>query len=334
MTALQRFARLGRLSLAAALGLGTFLGLVAAASQAQAQAQAARTLVESRESLYNNIYVYKQANYYEMTFGYNRRIYTESVYNTLDDRDLPVTYTRYMTASLIYAKNIHSILEIGFGGGRTSWYLHRFLPNASVTAVELDPVVEQLARKYFGIKDEANFHLVTSDGRLFLRQSKEKYDIILIDAYRGPFVPFHLLTKQFYELVKDHLAPGGVVAQNVEPTTMLFDSAVKTIHAVFPQEDFYLADGNVVTIAYDGPPRAPEDLANVAAERQGALHLRYDLSAMLAQRRRLPPDTGTINPDAKVLTDDFAPVEALKAIAVHNRKWPDPQPSNPQQSRR
>jgi spermidine synthase len=325
MSITQRFAGLGTALLAGLIGFGALSG----APTAQAQQ---RTLVESRESLYNNIYVYRQANYVSMTFGYNRTLYTESVYNTLDDRDLPVPYTRFMTESLVYAKNVHSILEIGFGGGRTSWYLHRFLPDASVTSVELDPVVAELAQKYFGISEEPNFHLVNRDGRLFLSESKDKYDIILIDAYRGPFVPFHLLTKEFYELVKAHLADGGVVAQNVEPSTMLFDAAVKTIHSVFPQEDFYLAEGNVVTIAYDGPPHSPDELEQAAFARQAALHLRYDPSQMLAQRRRLPPDTGTIDPNAKVLTDDFAPVEALKAIDNHNRKWPDPQPSDPQLS--
>jgi spermidine synthase len=137
------------------------------------------------------------------------------------------------------------------------------------------------------------------------------------------------LTKEFYELVKSHLAEGGVVAQNVEPSTMLFDSAVKTIHSIFPQEDFYLAEGNVVTVAYDGPPRPPDELQKSAADRESAFHFRYDLSQMLAQRRRLPPDTGTtIDPNAKILTDDFAPVESLKAIDNHNRKWPDPQLSS------
>ncbi len=100
----------------------------AAALIGKSAAQDSRDLVESRELVYNNIYVYRQGPYYSMTFGYNRTIYTESIYNTLDDRDLPVDYTRYMTAGLMYAKNINSILEIGFGGGRTSWYLHRFLP--------------------------------------------------------------------------------------------------------------------------------------------------------------------------------------------------------------
>jgi len=287
-------------------------------------AQSARTLIDSRESLYNNIYVYREGPYVSMTFGYNQRIYTESIYNTLDDRDLPVPYTRYMTESLIYPKNLHSILEIGFGGGRTSWYLHRFLPNAQVTSVELDPAVVALSRKYFGIHDEPNFKVVNRDGRIFLSESKDKYDVILIDAYRGPFVPFHLLTKEFYELVKSHLAEGGVVAQNIEPSTMLFDSAVKTIHAVFPQLDFYVAEGNVVTIAYDGPPRPPDDLQQVAAQRQAAYGFRFDLTRMFADRKRLPPDLGaTIDPNAKVLTDDFAPVETLKAIESHNRKWPD-----------
>ena len=301
------------------------LGAIAGAlvGVAAAPAQDSRNLLESKESLYNNIYVYEQPPYVSMTFGHNRRIYTESVYNTRDDRDLPVEYTRFMTASLMYAKDVHSVLEIGFGGGRTSWYLHRYLPNVQVTSVELDPTVVELARKYFGIKEEPNFQVVNRDGRLFLQESKEHYDLILIDAYRGPFVPFHLLTKEFYQIVKEHLADGGVVAQNVEPSTMLFDSAVKTINAVFPQLDFYRADGNIVTVAYDGAERKPEDLAGVARDRDKAYGLRYSLLEMLSQRRHIQIAGGNvIDPDAKVLTDDFAPVETLKNIERHNRKLP------------
>jgi len=301
------------------------LGAIAGAlvGVAAAPAQDSRNLLESKESLYNNIYVYEQPPYVSMTFGHNRRIYTESVYNTRDDRDLPVEYTRFMTASLMYAKDLHSVLEIGFGGGRTSWYLHRFLPNVQVTSVELDPTVVELARKYFGIKEEPNFQVVNRDGRLFLQESKEHYDLILIDAYRGPFVPFHLLTKEFYQIVKEHLADGGVVAQNVEPSTMLFDSAVKTINAVFPQLDFYRADGNIVTVAYDGAERKPEDLAGVARDRDKAYGLRYSLLEMLSQRRHIQIAGGNvIDPNAKVLTDDFAPVETLKNIERHNRKLP------------
>ncbi|WP_426436174.1 spermidine synthase [Bradyrhizobium genosp. P] len=300
---------------------GAFLGIGAVSAQEKT------TLLESRESLYNNIYVYQRPPYVIMTFGHNKQLYTESVLDTGDDRVLPVPYTRFMTLSLIYAKNVNSILEIGFGGGRVAWYLHRFLPNVSITSVELDPAVLALSRKYFGIRDETNFILEARDGRLFLSQSKDKYDIILIDAYRGPFVPFHLMTKEFYQIVKDHLADGGVVVQNVDPDTMLFDSAVKTIGAVLPQIELYktndTSDDNLVTVAYDGAPRKAEDLATAASERDKAYGLRYQLAGMLAGRKRIDiNDTQTISAKANVMTDDFAPVDTLKSIEQHNRKLP------------
>lgn len=293
--------------------------VLVAAFAASALAGERKLLVE-KESLYNNIYIYSDPPLVTLKFGHNGRLYTESAYNTKDDRDLPVAYTRYMTAGLIYPKEIKSILEIGSGGGRTAWYLHRYLPDVPITTVELDPTVAELAQEHFGIKNEKNFKIATRDGRLFLREGKERYDIILIDAYRGPFVPFHLLTKEFYQAVKADLNDGGVVVQNIEPTTMLFDAAAKTIQAVFANVEFYVADGNVVTVAYDGPKRTFEDIKRAAGERQAAFKLRYDLTKMLAQRRLLKSDT--ISAEAKVLTDDFAPVEALKAIEKHNRKWP------------
>jgi spermidine synthase len=295
---------------------GVLLGVNAADAQAP-------RLLESRESLYNNIYVFEKPPEVALTFGHNKKYYAESIFNTRDDRELPVSYTQFMTVALMYARDVHSILEIGSGGGRTAWYLHRFLPDVRVTSVELDPAVAELSRKYFGIRDEPNFALETRDGRLFLAQSKDKYDIILLDAYRGPFVPFHLLTKEFYRIVKDHLNEGGVVAQNVETTTMLFDAAMKTIGTAFPQIETYKSDDNVVTVAYDGAERKAEDLVAVAGARDKTYGLRYPLAGMLTDRKRVDlNDAQTIDAKAQVLTDDFAPVETLKGIERHNRKLP------------
>jgi spermidine synthase len=289
---------------------------------AAATAQAPR-LLEQRESLYNNIFVFEKPPEIALTFGHNKKFYAESIGNKHDDRDLPVSYTRLMTVGLIYARELRSILEIGAGGGRTAWYLHRFLPDVRVTTVELDPVVVELSQKYFGVRNEANFALEARDGRLFLAQSKERYDVILLDAYRGPFVPFHLLTKEFYQIVRDHLADGGVVVQNVETTTMLFDSAIKTINAVFPQIETYTTDDNVVTVAYSSAERTSEDLAAVAGARDQDHGFRYPLHAMLADRKRIDlDDPKAIDAEAQVLTDDFAPVETLNGIARHNRKQP------------
>jgi spermidine synthase len=285
-----------------------------------------QALILKRESLYNNIYVYRNGMYVSLTFGYNRSLYTESVCNTWDELELPARYTQFMTVGLAYPSSVRSILEIGSGGGRTSWYLHKTLPNASVTTVELDPAVMEIATKYFGIRDESGFHIANDDGRLFLRKTSERFDLILLDAYRGPFVPFHLLTKEFYEVVKQHLRPGGVVVQNVEPSTMLFDSAVNTMRAVFPNVEFFPADGNIVTVAYSAPEREASALKAMARERDEAIRPRYKLEQLLSARQTYASVEHSIDHNAKVLTDDFAPVEYLRAVEKHNRKWPNPAP--------
>ena len=130
-------------------------------------------------------------------------------------------------------------VEIGLGGGRTITYLNASLPDSAILAVEIDKDVVDLAKKYFKFTESASMRAVVADGRSFLMRDNDKWDVILIDAYRGPFVPFHLLTKEFYTLVKSRLAPGGVVVQNIEPSTMLFDSAAATLNSVFPSVDLY-----------------------------------------------------------------------------------------------
>ena len=72
------------------------------------------------------------------------------------------------------------------------------------------------------------------DGRVFLNRSKEPYDLILVDAFHGGYVPFHLLTREFYALVKQRLAPGGAAAFNVHDGTKLYASTLLTLRSVFP----------------------------------------------------------------------------------------------------
>jgi spermidine synthase len=275
-------------------------------------------LIVQVETLYNDIYLYKDARgYFELQFGAPRLRYVESVVNPKDPLELPVPYTQAMTAGLAYAENLNSAAIIGLGGGRTAWYHHKSVPDLQFTAVELDPDVATIAANYFDVKPERNFEVAIQDGRVWLTRTDKKFDIILVDAYRGPFVPFHLLTTEFYRLVAQHLTPGGVAVQNVEPSTMLFDSAAATIASVFEHMVFLQlpGDGNIVIVAYNGPVRDDATLQRVAKERTAQYKLRYDLARILA--RRYAPDW---NRSTKPLTDDFAPVEFLKAIERHNAK--------------
>jgi len=273
-------------------------------------------VVAEVESLYNDIYVYRRPNgFYVLSFGAERLRYTESVVNPDDQLDLPVYYTQSMTAGLAYAPGLEDAAIIGLGGGRTAWYHHKSVPGLDMSAVELDPAVAEIADRFFSVRDEDNFKVDVLDGRMWLAKSDRTFDIIMVDAYRGPFVPFHLLTHEFYELVADHLKPGGVVVQNVEPSTMLFDSAVATIRSAFDHLVFLEGQGNIVILAYDGPEKDEAELQRIAAGRQAEYGFRYPLPDILARRYTPEYDTAT-----EPLTDDFAPVEYLKAIERHNEK--------------
>lgn len=300
--------RFRRLALAAAA--------LALAIPAAGPARAEAKLVEDKESQYNHIFIYKRDDYVSLMFGHNRRLYTESLANTKDPFELPVEYTRYMTVAMAYAPAAQRLLEIGLGGGTTASYLNRTYPSLRIDAVELDPVVVEFARKYFYLKENKNLNVTVRDGRVFLVRSDAKYDVIMIDAYRGPFVPFHLLTREFYQLVKKHLNDGGVVAQNIEPSTMLYEAAVATIAAEFDNVEIYPASGNYVLIAYNGPRRSDEALRAVAGQMDAEYKPRYPLAKMAAERRK-PAKT-----DGQILTDDFAPVQTLKSIERHNKKRP------------
>src|SRR4029079_17382650 len=275
---------------------GASLGLLALAQPAVAVEPG---LLEKRESLYNNIFIFGDSDNVSMTFGQNKRYYTESSMKLSDPGALTVEYTRFMTLGVAYPPKVERIAEIGLGGGRTVSYLSASLPDTGILAIELDKDVVDLAKKYFKFQETARLRTVVSDGRAFLLKDSDKWDVVLIDAYRGPFVPFHLLTQEFYRLGKSRLNPGGGVGQNIEPSTMLFDSATVTLKSVFSNVDLYDGGGNVVAIGYDGPPVLQAELLARAAKVQNRYKLRYNLTELSAGRRILA------RPEGKILTDDF-----------------------------
>lgn len=286
-----------------------------APASAQVSVMATDGVIEKVESEYNNVFVIKQGQMLYMNFGYRGSQYVESMFDLLDRGALPARYTRYMTLAAAYVDRLERAAFVGLGGGRTASYLVDSYPQLHLEIAELDPEVIRLAKTYFGVKESERLKINAQDGRIFLTRSKATYDIVFLDAYRGPFVPFHLLTREYFQIIKRHLRPGGVVAQNVEPTTMVLDSAIRTIGAVFRNVETYEAGGNVVIIAYDGEPIPPARLRERAAALAKKHKLRYDPVGLLDARRDIQPQPG-----AKLLTDDFAPVEMLKTIKRHNER--------------
>ena len=161
------------------------------------------------ETEYNDIFITKRRNELTMSFQLKGYDYTELVANLTDPDDLPVRYTQVMTLGVAYPAETKKVLMIGLGGGSISSYLGRFMPQAVIDTVEIDPGVMTAAKKFFGMIETPRVRYHEGDGRVFLNRRKDTYDLILVDAFHGGYVPFHLLTKEFYTLVKHTLAPGA-----------------------------------------------------------------------------------------------------------------------------
>jgi spermidine synthase len=268
------------------------------------------------ESQYNDIYITKRRNQLTMAFQLKGWEYTETVINLREVDDLPVRYTRVMTVAAAYVTEPKKVLMIGLGGGAISTYIGHFMPEVSIDTVEIDPAVIAAAKKYFGLRETPRVRYFAGDGRVMLKRSTEKYDIIFVDAFRGGYVPFHLLTSEFYNLLKDRLAPGGAVAFNVHDGTRLYTSTLRTLTAVFPSVHLYPSgEGEVTAVVTATPAPDGEALASRASAAQERYNFRFPLPELLKRRAAMPSLAR-----GQILTDDFAPAGVLDTIGERQRK--------------
>jgi spermidine synthase len=155
------------------------------------------------------------------------------------------------------------------------------------------------------------------DGRVFLNRNSERYDLILVDAYRGGYVPFHLLTREFYDLVKQRLAPGGAAAFNVHDGSRLYASTVKTLGEVFAALDLYpTGRGEVIAVATAAPVDA-QTLAGRATALQTQHGFRFPLPGILRWRMEKPQSQAA---GGDVITDDFAPADVYDVMGKDLRR--------------
>jgi spermidine synthase len=269
------------------------------------------------ETEYNDIFISKRRNELTLAFQLKGFDYTESIANLADPDDLPVRYTQIMTLGVAYPPEVKNILMIGLGGGSISSYLGRFMPDAAIDTVEIDAGVITAAKTYFGMKETARVRYLEGDGRVFLNRHKRTYDLILVDAFHGGYVPFHLLTKEFYTLLRQRLAPGGAVAFNVHDGTKLYASTLLTLRTVFPSVHLYPSGTGEVTaiVTADAAPEA-QALVGRARALQEKFGFRFPLPSLLERRN----DKANTTQTGELLTDDFAPVNVYDTMGEKKRK--------------
>jgi spermidine synthase len=205
----------------------------------------------------------------------------------------------------LLARPPRSLLVIGNAGGTIGRAYGRFYPGVEVDGVEIDPKLNQVARRWFGAGDNPRIRLIVADGRPYLERTKKRYDLIVVDAYRQPYVPFYLATSEFFRLAREHLNPGGAIALNVAATPhdrRLSKAIGTTLLTAFPQAWRWRAlRFNDVLFALRQPVTRAE-LERRADRAPGKVALLLPL---------FHSGLGRVRPSGEPLTDDRAPVEWL-----------------------
>jgi spermidine synthase len=204
------------------------------------------------------------------------------------------------------------------GGGGFNQFFEKAFPGATLETVELDPQVLALAQKYLGLKPSDRDKVDVLDGRMFLRHSKTVYDWIILDAFRGGFVPPHLKTVEFYKLVQTHLTADGLFVANVHTDSSLFASDIRSMRQVFPQLGMFDVPqtDNAVLVAANLKSPAFAEMAKQTVHLSFNETFRRNVDPVAAAKSFHPTAPET-NKNAPLLTDDFAPTEFLDAVKTN-----------------
>jgi spermidine synthase len=199
----------------------------------------------------------------------------------------------------------HRIAILGNAAGTTARSYGHYFPNTEVDGVEIDPELEDIGRRYFDMGSNPNLTVFNEDARPWLRDSSGGYDAIMVDAYRQPYIPFYMATREFFELVRDRLAPGGVVIVNAghpEGSDDFEQVLGRTMADVFPTVLRDPAEQSNTLLVGSEAPASAVALAKAGPDLPGELP---DVARFAAARLGPRLAGGT------VYTDDRAPVEWL-----------------------
>ena len=245
-------------------------------------ARADQTVLYEKASAYNTIVVTDE-NDGLRTLRFGKSGVRQSAVKLGDPEHLALPYVQVALVGLALSEDPRRFLVVGLGGGTLPVFLRKYYPNATIDAVDIDPEVVDVAKKFFSFREDELMSAHIGDGRRFIENLRQLYDVIFLDAYGSDSIPAHLTTQEFLQAVRRAVTPGGVVVGNLwgRSANPLYDSMVRTYQEVF--DELFILDvrgaSNMIFLAL--PRKQP-------LSRDKLIELARNLSAT----RRFPFDLG------------------------------------------
>ncbi len=273
------------------------------------QIEADLVLIHEQKSMYRNVLVMEYNGLRCLGFQPDFR---QSCQYLASDDYLVWDYVKAMFSGLLFVEDPKRILIVGLGGGSIPTAMQEMFPDLVIDVVELDQAVLNVAKEYFNLQlsDQLKVHI--GDGRVFIKRAVQKkavYDVVILDAFDESYIPYHLTTVEFFEEVYQVLASDGVLVANTFSNSTFFDRESKTVHAVFGNFLSYVNDTNTRLVIAPKMQETREIVRHRLERLVPKLQLKHiSIDDYYAQIAR---DPVWVN-DAKILTDQLAPVNFLK----------------------
>jgi spermidine synthase len=291
--------------------LTCLMGLSSSAFAQQGQ------ILFQRQTQYHHIIVAEE--------GGVRWLHFDNTYQSSMDPHDPLKgfleYTDYFHCAFLFNEDLKDVLLVGLGGASVVKSFLHYYPKVNVDVAEIDPVVVEVAKNYFGLKtDHPRLKIHVMDGRVYIKKTEKKYDLIMLDAYAanryGLTVPRHLVTKEFFQEIYDKLTPNGMMIYNIAANFTNYANRMtramhKTTAAVFKAQYTWDVETswNTVLVCLKSPQTVTkEQLITRAKElvREG----KVKLPEFVERVARLHTASYRAS-DVPLLTDNYAPVDSL-----------------------
>jgi len=258
-------------------GLFAYVALAALVALAHVD----QTVLYEKTSAYNTIVVTEEENGLR-TLRFGRGGARQSAVKLGDPDYLALPYAQVALVGLALSEETRRFLVVGLGGGTLPMFLRKYYPNATIDTVDIDPEVVDVAKKFFGFREDELMNAHVGDGRRFIEKLQQPYDVIFLDAFGSNNTPAHLTTQEFLQAVRRAVTPRGVVVGNLwgRSANPRYDSMVRTYQEVFDELLILDVRGAVNKILLALPRKQPlsrDELTQLARKVSAAKRFPFDL---------------------------------------------------------